>query len=141
MRNVVAFFTLVTILGVAILVGLNTGEPDPNSVEQRTIPTVPSVGSIQVLNGCGINGAAGAVADYLRSHGFDVKNIDDARDENGAKIWNYDSTIVVSRKKNMEIAEGVRRALGVGKMILLRNDETMYDVTVYLGDDFGEILE
>ncbi len=141
MRNVTAFITLLLILGAAILVGLNTGNPASKSVSPANTHTVPSVGSIQVLNGCGINGAAGAVADYLRSRGFDVKDIDDARDENGARIWNYDTTIVVSRKKNMEIARGVRKALGTGKLILLRNDDIMYDVTVYLGEDFGEILE
>lgn len=141
MRNVTAFITLLLILGAAILVGLNTGNPAPKSAEPANTHTVPSVGRIQVLNGCGINGAAGAVADYLRSRGFDVKDIDDARDENGAKVWNYDTTIVVSRKKNMEIARAVSKALGTGKLILLRNDDIMYDVTVYLGEDFGEILE
>jgi len=95
----------------------------------------PSIGSIEVLNGCGISGAAGAAADYLRSKGFDVKDI------GNASSWNYPVTIVASRTVDTDIAEKVSRMLNTDKMIIMRNGDTRYDATVFLGADFAERIQ
>jgi hypothetical protein len=97
-------------------------------------PAVPSVGEIQILNGCGEKGAAGLVSDLLRDKGFDVKEIGNAAD------WNYRETIVAGRKKDMRVAEMVGRALKTGNVVRMRNGDRMFDVTVFVGRDYLKLV-
>jgi hypothetical protein len=105
--------------------------------QERKIPVdtplgIPSVGKVQVLNGCGAGGAAGIVADFLRSKKFDVKNI------GNAPMSNYQTTLVASRTRDMSIARMVAAALNTDEVFLMRTGDAMYDVTVYVGADFKE---
>src|SRR3989339_1473144 len=77
--------------------------------------SIPNIGAIQILNGCGIKGAATAMRDHLREKGFDVKKIDDARD------WNYHQTLIVSRTTDMTTAKKEALALHTDNVLLLRN--------------------
>jgi hypothetical protein len=79
------------ILGISILIGteIKTG-PDLKQDKKKT-GSVPYIGKVEVLNGCGIEGAAGKVADYLRSTNFDIKSV------GNAQTWNYPFTMVISR--------------------------------------------
>jgi hypothetical protein len=134
MRNVLYFLFFVCLLAAAI--GLGSG---PDTVRRGSAdsgePGVPAIGRIQILNGCGISGAAGAAADFLRRHGFDVKNI------GNADTFNYPFTIVASRTRDTAIANEIAQTLGSDKTIILRNSETLYDVTVYVGADFAERIQ
>jgi len=87
-----------------------------------------------VLNGCGIDNAGAAVSDYLRSQGFDVKNVENA------PTWNYQSTLVVSHSTDLRNARQVARSLHTERVLLLRDGGGLYDVTVYVGSDFREAL-
>lgn len=146
MRNGVVFALFTAVVGAAILIGA-VGEraptPLPHPQTDSTVPGtatpalsgVPSVGSVQVLNGCGAPNAGSAVADFLRSRGFDVKNVDNA------PSWNYPYTIVASRSTDSRNATGVARALRTDKLITLRTGESLYDVVVYIGPDFRELVQ
>ncbi|MBD3241195.1 MAG: hypothetical protein GF331_11465, partial [Chitinivibrionales bacterium] len=90
------------------------------------------IGSVRVLNGCGINNAANSIAEHLRDRGFDVKDVDNA------PSWNYPHTIVVSRTKDTRNAERVAQVLSTDRTIMLRTEESLYDVVVYVGADFRE---
>ncbi|MBD3392489.1 MAG: hypothetical protein GF418_10430 [Chitinivibrionales bacterium] len=135
MRNLIVFGALCCLLGMAILIGMRrdvlpSGEPAGDSTSR-----IPHIGRIQVLNGCGITGAAGAVSDFLRDRSFDVKNI------GNADTWNYPFTMIVSRTADMTIARRVSEALSTDKLILLRDGGDVYDVTVILGPDFDGRIE
>jgi hypothetical protein len=138
-KNTVVFFTVIIILIAAIIIGMQKQKSHNGAVvnqgtEERGT-TIPSVGSIQVLNGCGVDGAANMAADFLRTKGFDVKNM------GNAATSNYQATIVVSRKKDtsaLVIARQVAAALSTEKMILMRNGDETYDATVFIGADFQE---
>jgi hypothetical protein len=41
----------------------------------------------------------------------------------------------------MSVARRVAQALKTDRLILVRNGETQYDVTIYLGSDFGERIQ
>lgn len=119
-----------------------TESPPPSAVDQPTPRAVeppedgvPHIGSIQVLNGCGINNAASLAAEFLRRKGFDVKDV------GNAPSWNYPYTIVVSRTADMSNAEKVARALSTDRVIMLRASESLYDVVVYLGADLNERID
>jgi hypothetical protein len=93
---------------------------------------IPSVGKVQVLNGCGAGGAASIVAEFLRENKFDVKNI------GNAPMSNYQSTLVASRARDMSVARQVAGALHTDNVFLMRTQDTLYNVTVYVGADYKE---
>ncbi|MFH0920026.1 MAG: LytR C-terminal domain-containing protein [Fibrobacterota bacterium] len=95
-----------------------------------TPATVPSIGSIQILNGTGKPGAAQVVSGFLRVKGFDVKEIGNAPD------WNYEETMVVSRVRDMETARRVAEALQTQNCLKIRSDTRQFDVTVFVGRDY-----
>lgn len=136
MRNVILFSFLWGFITLAILVGIKkTPVAIVQNYNKETNSRVPTIGRIEILNGCGISGAASAVADFLREKGFDVKNIENA------PSWNYTSTIIVSRTKDMTIAREISDALNTKNCILLRTDDDLYNVSIYLGSDFGELIQ
>ena len=101
----------------------------------KPLPPVPSIGSVQVLNGCGVEGAAKRVTDFLRSKDFDVK------ETKSAPSFNYESTMVISRITDMGLAKGIGKLLKTDKVVLMRVENSMYDVTVIVGPDFEERIK
>jgi len=135
LKNVVVFLALCAILAVAMIIGMNRSTPGPSKAAapvQVAESGIPSVGRVQLLNGCGAVGAANKVADFLRAKGFDVKQI------GNAPTANYPSTLVVSRTKDMSVARQVAAALGTDKVVLMRAGDETYDVTVFIGPDYPE---
>jgi len=102
---------------------------------EPALPPIPHIGSIQLLNGCGTPGAAQIIAELLRNKGFDVKEIANAPD------WNYKSTLVVSRTRDMETARLIGQALDSRSVILLRNGSELFDATVFVGEDYLRIAD
>ena len=140
MKNAVILLVTCVVLIGAMVAGLRgpsvkgpaQGEPPPAAQKSEDLQKVPWIGKIQVLNGCGVDGAANVVAEYLRSKKFDVKNI------GNAPTGNYQATLVVSRKKDQAMAHQVADALGTGAVFVMRTQDDMYDVTVFVGSDFKE---
>jgi len=123
------YYGAIVLLSGLILFFFLLGRQQKAAVEAAPAP-VPSVGSLQILNGTGKPGAAQLVGDFLRKQGFDVKEIGNAPD------WNYEETLVVSRERGMETAESVAGALRTANCLKLRNDTRLFDVTVFVGRDY-----
>jgi hypothetical protein len=138
-KNVVVLSLLVAVLIASIYLGRHRTVPVSGQVPAMTGGghTIPSIGRIQILNGCGVDGAAKKMGDFLRSKGFDVKNI------GTTPTSNYPFTLIVSRKKDMTIARQVAGALGAenDKVVLMRNGDETYDVTVFVGPDYPERIK
>jgi len=101
----------------------------------RTIEAeIPDIGSIEVLNGCGIPGAATAVTDFLRERGFDVKA------SGNAESWNYGQTIVVARSKDQTIAKKLCTAFHIDRLVLMRTGTDIFDASVIIGKDYGDLI-
>jgi len=138
MRNFLVFIGICLLLAVTMMIGAVKRKLPENKAETLHTETnldIPYIGRIQVLNGCGIEGAANAVADYLRSNNFDVKNI------GNADTWNYPFTMVISRTKEMTIADQIADVLHTNKVVMIQNEENLYDVTVVIGPDYGERIQ
>jgi hypothetical protein len=135
MSNLLTLIIVSAILGISIFIGteVKTG-PDLKQDKKKTV-SVPYIGRIEVLNGCGIEGAAGKVAAYLRSTNFDIKSV------GNAQTWNYPFTMVISRTLDTTVASQVASSLNTDKMIVIRNNDKMHDVTVIIGPDFGERIQ
>lgn len=135
MKNILLLFLISLIIGLSIMKG-STYEVTPVSelVSEKNNP-IPHIGRIQILNGCGIRGAAHEISDFLRSHHFDVKNIGNADN------WNFPETLIISRTKETEVAQQVAITLSTDNIIFIRNQETRYDVTIIIGNDYKKRLK
>lgn len=101
-------------------------------LQEQIAASVPSIGRIQVLNGCGAEGAADQMTDFLRAKKFDVTN------KGNASSWNYPFTLVVSHTKDMAVARQIAKALNTDHIVLMRKEDRACDATVIIGPDYGE---
>jgi hypothetical protein len=136
MRNLTILLVFCSIIIIAILIGVKRASLSKPDLKDSSISSsIPHIGRVEVLNGCGEPKAASMIADYLRSKNFDVKDI------GNADSWNYPSTIVVSRTRESTIAQKVCKVLNTDKFIFLRTNENNYNVSVIVGADFQELIK
>jgi len=144
-KNLSTFLSICAILFVAMVIGIIrnpekravptaavSAKTDSLQQEQTAIDNIPSIGRVRVLNGCGAEGAADKMTDFLRAKKFDVTN------KGNAASWNYPFTLVISHTKNMTIARQIAKALNTDHCVLIRKDDRTCDVTVIIGPDYGE---
>ena len=132
MKNAVLFIIIFVALIGVMTVGLIRPADDGVSKSDKAIERIPSLGRVQVMNGCGQAGAGNKIADLLRSRRFDVKDIENV------VSGNYPYTYVISRKKDMIIARQIAQVLTTEKVFMVRNGDESYDVTVFVGSDYAE---
>ncbi len=87
--------------------------------------------AVQILNGTGALGLADAVRDKL-GPGFDVRLT-----ANAARLGHERTQVIFYDRGKEQVANDVRRALGVGDLVLSRRPLDVVDVTVIVGKDFG----
>jgi len=145
MRNLILFCTVLLPILLSLFIGIHLQKPAQAAHQTaRTSPdaapavsvsqsqNIPYKGSIQVLNGCGVTGAADQMAAFLRDKNFDVKKVENAQS------WNYPATMIVSRTENMDLARELGKIMKTDKVVLVRTAEQLYDVTVVTGPDFRD---
>jgi hypothetical protein len=131
-RNLPLFLAVCSLLFVATVVGIVRNPPPTPLAREQTADNIPSIGRVQVLNGCGAVGAADKMTSFLRGKKFDVANTDNAAS------WNYPFTLVISHSRDMAIARQIANALKTGHCVLIRKEDRTYDATVIIGPDYGE---
>jgi len=90
---------------------------------------------VQVLNGCGLQGAAQRVAGVLRLQGYDVTEV------GNASSFDYETTMVLDRLGKGGRAGEVGVALGVEYVIIQRVEGSPFDATVIVGRDFRSLVD
>ena len=90
---------------------------------------------VDVLNGCGVTGAATGVRDYLRARGFDVVELQNY------KSFDVNESIVVDRVGDGVAAQKVAAALGLGSGRIVRqiNPDYFVDVSIVIGKDHASL--
>ena len=90
---------------------------------------------MDVLNGCGVSGAATTFTGYLRARGFDVVEI------RNYKTFDVDESLVIDRTGNLKNAEKVAYALGVKKQNIVQqlNQDYYVDVSLVIGKDYHSL--
>jgi hypothetical protein len=116
------FFILI-ILSICVLLSCR-------KTEEKEEEFKPNTGQIQILNACGVSGAAETMRDYLTNKGFDIVEFGNAR------YWNFSETIVVARTENTIIARDLAKLLNTENFIQLIDSSRMVDATVYVGKDY-----
>lgn len=87
---------------------------------------------IDLLNGCGIPGAASKVTNYLRARGYDVVEMKNYR------TFDVKETLIIDRAGNLNTARKVAYALGVDEKNIIQqiNHDYFVDVSVVVGKDY-----
>src|SRR5436309_1329561 len=104
---------------------------------------VPGAGSagprvtVEVLNASGTPGLARIGTRMLRHAGIDVLTYGNAP----ATVGTLDSTRIVVRRGTEEVGRRVRRALGLGRVVVQPDSARLLDASVLLGADFTPRLE
>ena len=136
MKNFLILLVFCVSVGVLIFIGDSISGESVKQPDDTSPPsTVPHLGSIELLNGCGVDGAAQEVASYLRAHSFDVKSI------GNAPTFNYSNTLVASRTNDTTMAAKVAAVLKTDKIAIIQNDQNLYDVTFFIGSDYKERIQ
>ena len=87
---------------------------------------------LEVLNGCGVSGAASKITSYLRRRGFDVV------DMRNYKTFDLQETLVIDRVGNLAPARRVAQILGIRRENIIQeiNADYFVDVSVVIGRDY-----
>jgi hypothetical protein len=90
---------------------------------------------IDLLNGCGIPGAASKVTNYLRARGYDVVEM------KNYKTFDVRETLIIDRAGNLDVARKVAYALGVNEKNIIQqlNHDYFVDVSVVVGKDYESL--
>ena len=89
--------------------------------------------TVEVLNASGKPGLAKTATRILRRAGIDVLNFGNAPDS----IGTLDSTRIVVRRGSSAVGERLRKALGVGRVVVELDGRRLLDASVLLGADFA----
>jgi hypothetical protein len=103
------------------------------SVESKTIPA--SIIQLEVLNGCGVAGAAEKVTDYLRNNQFDVVQM------RNYISFDIEKSLVIERTGNRRNAEKIADILGIDRKNIVQQISNDYflDVSLVIGKDYNEL--
>ena len=125
------FFAAVALMSLLLLMGCED--------EQKKAPVVKVKrtykGDVEVLNSCGMQGAAAKMRSYLRENGFDIVS---SRND---RLQNYDETVLVLRNPEWEGAKALAKALKTDNVLVVHSSRAVVDAAVYIGKDFEQIIE
>jgi hypothetical protein len=107
----------------------------PSVDAERSGDEAAGVIQIDVMNGCGDAGMASKCSAFLRARGFDVVEM------RNYKTFDLAHSMVIDRAGDMENAERVARALGVGTGNIIQqiNQDYYVDVSVVIGKDYPSL--
>ncbi len=135
-------YSIISVLSVLIILMLSSfvfrmiiSPRVDSSLEDYVVPrTVEEVIQVNVLNGCGKSGLAAKARNFLRSRGFDVVEIGNARKE-------YDKSLVIDRVGDELSSKKVAYAIGVeDSLVTSKIDSSLYlRSTIIIGMDFASL--
>ena len=131
-RIISAILTVVTLLLFA-MAALGCEEEQKKATVVKVKRTYK--GDVEVLNSCGMQGAAAKMRSYLRENGFDIVS---SRND---RLQNYNETVLVLRNPEWEGADALARALKTKNVLVVHSSRAVVDAAVYIGKDFEQIIE
>jgi hypothetical protein len=106
----------------------------PGARSEMVVPGDDVHVTVEVLNGTPIDGLAREVTGRLRQAGIDVVNYGSGPDTT------LDSTAILVRRGDSTAALRVRRALGLGRVLVRPDPRLLLDVSVLVGRDLATAL-
>ena len=133
--NLIILFlvAVVTILSYSIIKKIKSNSNKVVSVESKSIPA--SIIQLEVLNGCGIAGAAEKVTDYLRNNRVDVVQM------RNYSSFDIEKSLVIDRTGNRSNAEKIADILGISRKNIVQqiNSDYFLDVSLVIGKDYNQL--
>ena len=123
-------FAAADTLSLFLFVGCKEEKPAPVEKVVRSYK-----GDVEVLNSCGMQGAASKMKTYLRENGFDIVS---SRND---RLQNYDETVLVLRNPEWEGAKALAQTLKTKNVLVVHSKRAVVDAAVYIGKDFKQIIE
>jgi hypothetical protein len=137
-KNILLNIIIVVLAGIIIFmsysvfmkISLLSSEGDDNDPDLTS-----RIVQLEVLNGCGISGAAEKFTNYLRQNNFDVVQV------GNYYSFDIDNTIVIDRTGNKGNAIKVADALGIDSKNVIQqiNNDYFLDVSLIIGKDFNRL--
>ena len=132
---------LVILLGAVMIYAYSFAKKITYGSEAEVSGPATSI-RIQVLNGCGIPGAASGATEFLRQHS-DHSFYYDVIDQANFATFDVSETLVLDRGETIDQAKSVASILGVSSDRVLRQplpDNVLdIDVTIVLGRDYDQL--
>jgi len=133
---IAAIFALVIIYGASFAIRITQGL-------SKTVEAPDYVLRLQVLNGCGINGAAGHVANELAKHIKHPLEID-VVDVGDFNAYHVNNTLLSLRDKNLGGADILAEQIGLDPdnsvYEPINNNVRSISATLVLGEDFDSLI-
>ncbi len=103
------------------------------SVESKTVPA--AIIQLEVLNGCGVAGAAEKITDYLRNNSVDVVQI------KNYVSFEIEKSLVIDRTGNRSNAEKIADLLGIDRKNIVQqlSNDYFLDVSLVVGKDYNQL--
>lgn len=109
-----------------------------NKISEDKIP-VTSL-KLTILNGCGFNGAAKDVKEFLINK--DVRNLDIIAWKNVERnMFIYKKTIIVVKKNDQKKIEYLMKITGINRRIYALDANTIEDMQIILGNDYNKYFK
>ena len=116
------------VIGAALIIVLLVmvfSEDEPVIEEVIATPAV-----VEVLNGCGVSGIAGRMAEFLKSNTIEVFKTDDADNSS------YPETIIIGRDSRFDHAAEISALTGITNRTFDYESDSLVNVTIILGKDY-----
>jgi len=95
---------------------------------------------LTILNGCGFDGAAKDVKEFLINK--DVRNLDIIAWKNvDRNMFIYNKTIIVVKKDDQKKIEYLMNITGIDRRIYALDENTIEDMQIILGNDYGKYFK
>jgi len=130
------YWLTVAVGGVALVFVITLIDRMVNGISPTNQPSL-FVGNIEVdlRNGCGAPGVARRFEEFLRTKGYDVRNVQNA------DHFNYQRSIIVDYRGEMGHALGLAKLLGISRAQITRRpqEDGLWEMTLIIGYDFVDL--
>ncbi|MDR3665277.1 MAG: LytR C-terminal domain-containing protein [Ignavibacteriaceae bacterium] len=133
--NLIIFFLVIVVafLSVSIVKKIKSNSSKNVRVENNNVPA--AIIQLEVLNGCGVAGAAEKITDYLRNNRVDVVQM------KNYSSFDIEKSLVIDRTGNKLNAEKIADILGIDKKYIVQQISNDYflDVSLVIGKDYNQL--
>jgi hypothetical protein len=132
--NVIIFFLVLVVafLSISIVKKIKSNN-NASRVENTKVPA--AIIQLEVLNGCGVSGAAEKITDFLRSNRVDVVQM------KNYISFDIEKSLVIDRTGNKLNAEKIADILGIDRKNIVQQISNDYflDVSLVIGKDYNQL--
>jgi len=133
--NLIIIFLIAVIafLSYSVVKKIKSNSNKVVSVESKTLPA--AIIQLEVLNGCGVAGAAEKITDYLRINHVDVVQM------RNYVSFDIEKSLVIDRTGNKSNAEKIADLLGIDRKNIVQqlSNDYFLDVSLVIGKDYNQL--